>query len=246
MSTSASVAEAAVVTSTSATVVVETSATVSSAVVAMVVAVAHAMVAVMTSEGASVIPTASAVAVPTVATAIDGVEVWASEVEEVAVGIAGVDAEVPIASLPVEWTIEICGCQIGLILPIEQDITQVEVALCPICTIEVGLCVHAHQVVEVHLEGGLILLLGEVQFIGHLIGKEQRLLTGLLITHGIDGRAHGDQHCKGDKQSFHCSMFLCVITLFLFSRCKIANKKRSMKRIFPTLRGDFPYFRFEV
>ena len=178
----------------------------------MVEAVAHSvMTATATrSERASVIPAASAVHAPAVSAAVDGPEVGTSEVEVVAVGVACVDAEVPVASLPVEWTVEVGGSQIGLVLPVEEDIAQVEVTLSPVGAIEVGLGIHAHQVVEVHLIGGLILLLGKVELIGHLVGEEQCLLACLLITHGIGCHGHCDEHCQCDKQSSHSCMFLLL------------------------------------
>ena len=134
-------------------------------------------------EVASVIPTSAAVHPPTVTASVHGIEVRKSEVEVVAVGVAGIDAEMPVASVPVERAIEIGGSQIGFILPVKKDITQVEVTLCPICSIEVCLRVDTHQIVEVDLVCGLVLLLGEVEFIGHLVSEEQGLLAGLLVTH---------------------------------------------------------------
>ena len=124
------------------------------------------------TEVTSVIPTSSAVHAPTVSSTINVPEVRASEIEVVTIGVAGVDAEVPVTGFPVEGAIEVGGCNIHVVLPVEQDVTQVEVALCPVGTIEVGLRVDAHQVVEIHFVGGLVLLLGEVQFVRHLVGEE--------------------------------------------------------------------------
>ena len=164
----------------------------SASVVTAVESVAHSTMATiaatsetMVCEVTSVIPTSAAVHSPTVTASVYGIEVRTSEVEVVAVGIAGVDAEVPVASVPIERTVEIGGCQIGAVLPVEQDITQVEVALCPVDSVEICLSVHAHQIVEVDLVCSLVLLLGEVQFIGHFVGEEQGLLASLLVTHCV-------------------------------------------------------------
>ena len=175
------------------------------------------------TEVASMIPTASAVHSPTMTTTIDIPEVRTSEVEVVAVGIAGIDAEVPVAAVPVARAIEIRGCQVGVVLPVEQDVTQVEIALCPVNTVEVGLRVDAHQVVEVDLVGSLILLLGEVQFVCHLVGEEQSLLAGLLVTHCACRQSEGQQCCHGYQKSFHCRKFYLFITVVSFSRCKETN-----------------------
>ena len=150
-------------------------------------------------------------------------EVWATEVEVVAVGIACVDAEVPVSSLPVEGAIEVGGSEIGLILPVEQDVAQVEVALLPVDAIEVGLGVDTHQVVKIHFVGGLVLLLGQVKLVSHLVGEEQCLLACLLIAHCIGCHCHGDQCCQGDQYSLHSCMIFVVNTLcycFTMQNCK--------------------------
>jgi hypothetical protein len=147
----------------------------------------------------SVIPTSATVHSPAVTATIDVPEVRATEVEVVAVRIAGIDAEMPVACFPVEGAIEICGCQVGLILPVEQYVAKVKIALGPVYTIKVGLGVHAHQVVEVHFVCCLILVFGQVELIGHLVGQEQGLLASLLVAHGIDIRREGEQCGKGNQ-----------------------------------------------
>ena len=132
----------------------------------------------------SVVVAVSAVSVPGVAATIGGIEVGTSEVEVVAMGIAGVDAEVPVAGLPVERAIEVTGCEEGVPLPVEQDVTQVEVTALPIGAEHVSAAGHTHQIVEVDLIRGLILLVRQVEFVGHLVCQEQGLVAGLLETHG--------------------------------------------------------------
>jgi hypothetical protein len=51
--------------------------------------------------------------------------------------ITGIDAEVPVASIPVEWTIEVACCAISGILPVIEYVTHVEVTIVPVCTVEV-------------------------------------------------------------------------------------------------------------
>ena len=75
---------------------------------------------------------------PGMTSTIGGVEYRTPEEEVVAMWITGIDTEVPVACLPVEWTIEIGGCDIGLPLPIVQDITQVEVTTIPIGAKHIG------------------------------------------------------------------------------------------------------------
>ena len=160
-------------------------------------------------------------------------EVWATEVEVVAVGIACVDAEVPVSSLPVEWAIEVGGSEIGLILPVEQDVAQVEVALLPVDAIEVGLGVDTHQVVKIHFVGGLVLLLGQVKLVSHLVGEEQCLLACLLIAHCIGCHCHGDQCCQGDQYSLHSCMIFVVNTLCYCFTMQNCEENIALQKDFP-------------
>ena len=110
--------------------------------------------------------------------------------------IACVDAEVPIPTIPVKRAIEIGCVDIGTILPVKQHIAQVEIALAPIDTIKIIIRIDAHQIIQVDLVGSLILRIRQVEFVSHLVGQEQSLLTCLLITHGRCLNRH-DQ--EGDK-----------------------------------------------
>ena len=152
----------------------------------------------------------SSMNVPGMSATIGGIEVRTSEVEVVTVRIAGIDAEVPVACLPVEGTVEIAGCQEGIPLPVEQDIAQVEVATLPVDAKHVVAARHAHQIIEVDFITSLILLVGEVELIGHLISQEQSLVAGLLETHcgGRDcyrqHRHQGHQHLLHNRIFFNC------------------------------------------
>lgn len=75
------------------------------------------VVTVIWAEVATMIPRATAVHVPSVSATILNVEGGATKVEIVAVRIASVDAEVPVASVPVEWTIEVGGIAESAVLP---------------------------------------------------------------------------------------------------------------------------------
>ena len=122
---------------------------------------------------------------PAVTSAVHGVEAWCTEIEVVTVWIAGIHTEVPIACVPVEWTIEITGVAVHAILPVEQNVTQVQVAAFPVEAVQVVVVVDAHQVVEVNFVCGLILVIGEVEFVCHLVRQEKGLPTCLVVTHGV-------------------------------------------------------------
>lgn len=133
----------------------------------------------------SVVVSGSANAVPGMGATIGGIEVWTTEVEIVAVRVAGIDTEVPVACVPVERTIEVGGCDESIPLPVEEDITQVEIATLPVGSEHIVTPGNTHQIVKVDLVGGLVLLVCQIQLIGHLVGQEQSLVAGLLVTHCI-------------------------------------------------------------
>ena len=134
-------------------------------------------------EVTSVIPGLASTSVPAVVTTIGGPEGRASEIEIVAVRIACIDAEMPVARLPVERAIEIGGIEECAVLPVEKYVTDVEISACPVFAIEVVGRGDAHEVVEVDLIASLILFFREIEFICHLVGKKQSLLTSLFVTH---------------------------------------------------------------
>ena len=122
---------------------------------------------------------------PAVASAVHGVEVRCTEVEVVTVWVAGVHAEVPIACVPIKRAIKIGGIAVHAVLPIEQNVTQVQVAALPVESEQVVIVVDAHQVVEVNLVCSLILVIGEVQLVCHLVRQEKGLPASLVVTHGV-------------------------------------------------------------
>ena len=145
----------------------------------------------------AVIPTPSAVYSPAMSATIDGIKVGTTEIEIVSMGITGVDSEAPIAVVPIKGTVEIVGCTVVSVLPVKQNITQIEVATGPICAIKVAIVIDAHQIVEVDFVGSLILFVGEVQFIRHLIREEKGLSAGLFITHCICRDCQCEQRNEG-------------------------------------------------
>lgn len=78
------------------------------------------------------IPASASVHSPAVSSSVGSIEVRAAEEEVVSARIAGVDAKVEVACVPVERTIEVRGVEISLILPVQQDVAQVHVALSPV------------------------------------------------------------------------------------------------------------------
>ena len=160
------------------------------AIVTTVPAVAHARMMLAGNRGAVVMTMVLVVAVstvhaPAVTATIGNVEVRTSEVEVVTMRIAGIDAEVPIASAPVERTVEIGGGAESFPLPGVEDVLQVDVATVPVGAEHVVTAGYTHQIVEVNLIGCLVLCISKIKLVGHLVGQEQRLVASLFVTHGF-------------------------------------------------------------
>ncbi len=159
---------------------------------------------------ATVVVASSANMVPGMTATVAGIEYGASEVEVIASRIAGIDAEVPDAIGPVQWTIEVCGGTEGIPLPFEQYVAHVKVTTLPIGAIYIIVAGDAHQVVKVNLVGGLVLLIVEVQLVGHLVGQEQGFVAGLFVTHCVACccyRQHGGQDYHYSLHNRRCLLF---------------------------------------
>ena len=174
---------------------------------------------------------------------VRNVEVRATEVEVVAARIAGVDAEVPVTCVPVERTVEVGGIDICSVLPVEQDVTQIHIALAPVSTIQVIVCIYTHQVVEVHLVSCLILVFRKIELVSHLVCQEESLLSCLLITHCRSGsECHNEHGYQSYYHSFHNRISLNCYTSCFFFWCKDTMFFASTVGISPKGVGENPYF----
>ena len=176
-----------------------------SAEVATIPTVVHTDVVVVMGTivvAVSVVVAVSAMTVPGMPAVIGGIEVRTSEVEIVPMRVAQIDAEVPVASLPVEWAIEIAGGHEGVPLPVEQDIAHIEVTTLPVGAEHICPSCDAHEVVEVDLVGCFVLRVIQVQLVSHLVGQEQGLVASLLVAHGV-GRSSNCHHHQCEKQLLH-------------------------------------------
>ena len=133
------------------------------------------------------------------ASAIAGIKDGTAEVEVVAVRIAGIYSEVPVASFPVEWTIEVAGGTERLPLPVQQHVAHIQITTLPIGSIDVVVTGHTHQVVQIDFVGSLVLLVGQVQLVGHLVRQEQCLVACLLKAHCMARCCY----CQHGYQGYH-------------------------------------------
>ncbi len=206
----------------------------------VVVAAVVAMWADIVAVG--VIPTAAGVAMPCVAAAITGVEHRPTKEEVVAMGIACIDAEMPETVAPDKWAEKVCRAAECLKLPTQKHITQVEIAALPVDSEDIVVTRDTHQVVEIYLVGSLVLLLSEIQFVGHLVGEKQSLVAGLLITHCLACCCY-QQHCQDYHHLLHsCSFWVYALTVKSFTCfcCKEKEKKAPKQRFFPKYGWGIP------
>lgn len=144
-------------------------------------------------EGAPFVPAPSAVVVPAVAATVSYVHVRPAEIKIMAARIAGVYGEMPHSGCPVQRPVKVRGGAERAVLPVKEDVAEVEVALPPVCAVEVVWRVDAHQVVQVHFISGVVLCLGQVQLVCHLVRQEQSLVARLFVAHRPCGGREGEQ-----------------------------------------------------
>ena len=166
---------------------------------------------------------------------------WETEEEVVSARISGVDSEMEISAIPIERTIEIASRAEITILPIQEDIAQIEVTLAPVYAVEIIVGINAHEIIQVNLVGSLILIVCQIEFVSHLVSKEQSLLASLLITHCRSCSKCHAEHCyKCYNQLLHNRILIKSFTSVSFFCCKGTTKVSTRVRIFPKLAGEYP------
>ena len=116
----------------------------------------------------------------------------------VAVAIAVEDGVVPAVYLPAQGAEEVIDGGVEVILPVEQDVADVLVAIAPTYAIEVGGRTHAKEVVEVDLINLVILVLRKVQFVGHLVREEVGVVASYIVGKGFE-RSEAAKHSSEGK-----------------------------------------------
>ena len=131
--------------------------------------------------------------VQTVVSASVGVVAGRPCEEEHGARVMGVDDEHPCVALPQQRFVEILQLHKLLILPFAQHQLHVGVASVPPGAEEVCRNVDAHVVVEVDFEDGLILVVGEVEFVRHLVAEEEGFALCVRKDECVGSYGH---HCR--------------------------------------------------
>lgn len=119
-------------------------------------------------------------------TAMPTVPACGMAVEEVGAMIVLPEGEVPIVVTTPDGAIEIVCSTIEAVLPVEEDVTEICVTIIPIIVERIG-SAYVHQILEVNLIDLIVLLGGEVELIGHLVGEIVRVLLRLAEAHAERG-----------------------------------------------------------
>ena len=129
-------------------------------------------------------------------------------VEVIPVGIVAVNGEVPSAMQPAQRREQVVDGGIGCPLPVVQYVSQVGITVSQVTAVQkVGFGANREQVVEVDFVGIVVLLLIQVQFVGHLIGQVVCLFACRFVIHCIHPRPGEDcnHHCH--HVTFHSRRF---------------------------------------
>lgn len=90
--------------------------------------------------------------------------------------------EVPCVMTTNDGTIEIVGCTIEAVLPVEEDIAQIGVAIVPIVVVGIART-HIEEVLEIDLIDEIVLVGGEVKLISHLVSEIISVLLRFAEAH---------------------------------------------------------------
>ena len=102
----------------------------------------------------------------------------------IAVAIVVADGVVPPGAHPTDGAEKIVDGAEKVVLPVEQDATQVCISVFPIVSRAVGSRADAHEVVQVDFISSVVLFRREVQFVCHFVCQEPCPLACFLVVHG--------------------------------------------------------------
>lgn len=174
-------ARSVVVASTIVTSVVVTTSVIASSVVASVSPTASGPMRVAHSRSAvephvAIGAVSSVVRTVSESSTIGDVDGGTSEVV-VSYAIAVEDGVVPAVSSPAYGAHEVVDCCVEPVLPVEEYVAQVLVAILPVVAEGIGGIVHGQEIVEVYLISTVVLLSCQIQLVCHLVRQEPGLLA---------------------------------------------------------------------
>ena len=174
-------ARSVVVASTIVTSVVVTTSVIASSVVASVSPTASGPMRIAHSRSAvephvAIGAVSSVVRTVSESSTIGDVDGGTSEVV-VSYTIAVEDGVVPAVSSPAYGAHEVVDCCVEPVLPVEEYVAQVLVAILPVVAEGIGGIVHGQELVEVYLISTVVLLSCQIQLVCHLVRQEPGLLA---------------------------------------------------------------------
>ena len=111
---------------------------------------------------------------------------------------------------------EVVGRHEEGVLPVIEDVAQVGVAIGEVVAVDIALVAHAEEIVEVDLVAVVVLLVVEIELVGHLVGEEACLLAGFFVVHGTQCGESAEAQHEGGQDLFHIAYMFRGETSVLF------------------------------
>ena len=122
---------------------------------------------------------------------------------KIACAVVTIDGKEPSVMKPSQRTEEVVSGGEDSVLPVVENMTNVSIAISEIVAIDLVCRLDAQQVVEVDFIAVVVLLIIQVELIGHLIREETGLFACLFVAHGREREDGADAQHQGEHVLFH-------------------------------------------
>ena len=155
---------------------------------------------------------------------------WGRRTIEVVATIVFIHREEPTVVTPTQGTEQEFETVIDTPLGCEEHTCQTGIAVFPEVAVDIGLNTALQEIIEINLIDAVVLRIGQVEFVGHLVGQVIGLTGSIVVTDG--GCAGYGEHQRGEKceNPFHNTtiffkVYKCdIANYFLLFDCKSAKK----------------------
>lgn len=114
-----------------------------------------------------------------------GVNPWRSRTEETVACITVVDCEIQHTLAESHRSVEVFGIEEKFILPAGKYISEFICTAAPVDSEDVSSTNQTIEIVEIDFIDSVVLVIGKVQFIGHLVGEEKRFAACPFVAHSV-------------------------------------------------------------
>ena len=114
-----------------------------------------------------------------------GVNLGRSRAEETVACITVVDCEIQHTLAESHRSVEVFGIEEKFILPAGKYISEFICTAAPVDSEDVSSTNQTIEIVEIDFIDSVVLVIGKVQFIGHLVGEEKRFAACPFVAHSV-------------------------------------------------------------